>query len=247
MCFAQFAPLFLGELAMAKAIVGSMSELSGLLKDFFRQIDDGSLSLFNLREMLNHRNPFDYLVDINWRKVYEFLGMTAEYDEFAKTQADFNADKSLWTIPVVKGVTCNKVVEALKSRDVAFYLYANDLDKAVTENDRDPNRDGSYAIGFARKVEADEENKNLSADQLKEQNHKGITLLERLLLELGYFMATGQHLDARNITLCSGSRYSDGNVPYGHWNSGNRKVYVYWSNPVNRNVILRSRSAVSLA
>jgi hypothetical protein len=231
---------------MAKAIVGSMSKWSGLLKDFFRQIDDGSLTLFNLREMLNHRNPFDYLVDIDWRKVYEFLGMIAEYDEFAKTQDDFNGDKSLWIVPVIKGVACNKVVEALKKLDVEFYLYANDLDKTVTINDRDPNRDGSYAIGFIRTAEADEENKNLSANQLKERNHKGITLLERLLLELGYFMVTGQHLDAKNITLCTGSRYSDGDVPDVYWDYVNCEVYVDWCDPDDRYDGLRSRSAVSL-
>jgi hypothetical protein len=137
-------------------------------------------------------------------------------------------------------------VEALKGRDVAFYLCDEDLNKAVTINDRDPNRDGNYVIGFARTVEADEENKNLSANQLKEQNHKGITLLERLLLGLGYFLATGQHLDVKNITLCAGSRSSDGHVPYVGWDSSDRRVFVTWFYPDDHSVYLRSRSAVSL-
>jgi len=35
--------------------------------------------------------------------------------------------------------------------------------------------------------EADEENKNLSANQLKEQQFQGMTLMERLLYELIYW------------------------------------------------------------
>ncbi len=43
---------------MAKPAVGSMSEWSGVLKDFFRQIDDGSISLEEIKVFNEHRNPF---------------------------------------------------------------------------------------------------------------------------------------------------------------------------------------------
>jgi len=39
-------------------VVGSMSEWSGLLKDFFRQIDDGSVTREMLKEFNEHRNSF---------------------------------------------------------------------------------------------------------------------------------------------------------------------------------------------
>lgn len=44
---------------MAKPAVGSMSEWSGVLKDFFRQIDDGSISLEEVKAFNEHRNPFE--------------------------------------------------------------------------------------------------------------------------------------------------------------------------------------------
>ncbi len=44
---------------MKKEIVGSMSEWSGVLKDVFRQIDDGSLGIGHFQTLLEHRNPFD--------------------------------------------------------------------------------------------------------------------------------------------------------------------------------------------
>ena len=89
-------------------------------------------------------------------------------------------------------------------------------------------REGDYTVYFKNVQEADEENKNLSADDCKEKEIKGITLEERLLLEIEYFKKTGNHLDINNWTLCSGSRRSDGNVPYMHFDSDNQTVHVYW-------------------
>jgi hypothetical protein len=204
------------------------------------------------------RNPEDFaellqkfvfgnvLPVIDWQKVYTELGMGAEYADAARSLGVVKENSNLWVVPVVKGVTCNKVVAVLRKLEVDVYTYVDDLDTGVPTNDRDPNRDGSYSIAFSRTVEADEANKNLSASVLKDRGHKGITLLERLFLELGYFLATGKHLDQKNVTLCSGSRDSDGCVPLVDWNSDSREVYVFWGGPDGCYDGLRSRSAVSL-
>lgn len=181
------------------------------------------------------------LPPINPVKMYETLGMSAEYAEFIKTNP-IPENPNLWTLPVLQGLTCNKLVAAMKTLGAQFYLYADDLDKAVPTNDRDPNRDGSYIVSFARNFEADEENKNQSANSLAKAGHKGITLLERLLLGLGYFLATGKHLDESNWALCSGSRYGVGSVPHVYWDSDDRKVFVSWDFPGDRDSYLRSRS-----
>ncbi len=47
---------------MKNLVVGSMSEWSGMLKDFFRQIADGSITKERLEEFLAHRNPFEAAV-----------------------------------------------------------------------------------------------------------------------------------------------------------------------------------------
>ena len=181
--------------------------------------------------------------DIDWQKAYKVLGLEVEYAEFTKA-GGVKEDPNLWVVPVVKGVTCNKVVATLRNLKVNVYTYVDDLDNGVPTNDRDLSN-SSYAISFARAVEADEANKNLSANMLKKRDHKGITLLERLLLELGYFMATGKHLDERNATLCTGSRNSDGYIPYVYWSSVYRLVSVGCCSPGGRGGGLRSRSAVS--
>ncbi|MBU1159674.1 hypothetical protein KKD04_00640, partial [Patescibacteria group bacterium] len=106
-------------------------------------------------------------------------------------------------------------------------------------------KDNAYAIRVRNVVEADEEFKNLSANQLKEQNIPGITLEERLIYEIKFFKETGKHLDIQNITLCAGSRYVDGDVPYVRWSPSYGELRVLWYVPGPRNDYLCARQAVS--
>ena len=126
------------------------------------------------------------------------------------------------------------------------WRYANDLNIAVPsdKDERHPTKNGVYAVWFRDRPEADEELKDLSADMIMEQKLKTITLLERELFELVYFMETGDHLDEQNWTLCSGSRDSDGDVPSALWCGDEFKVC--WLYRGDRYPLLRSREAVSL-
>jgi len=222
-----------------KILVAGSNVSAPQLSDLFRQIGDGSINRFHLQAFLDRRNPFGIdSVMIDWKKVYHTLGM--EVDLSGK---DVN-DPDFWVVPVFKGVTMNKVVQALRDLDVNMYLYTDDLGKGVPINDRDPAK-GDYVVKFGKTIEADPELKDKSANTLAKEKVKGITLLERLLLELGYFMTTGNHLDVENITLCSGSRDSDGDVPCVYWSTVDRKVYVYWCGPSNALSGLRARAVVS--
>ena len=252
---------------MKREIVGSASEWTGVLKDLFRQMDDGSITLAHIQAFLEHRDPFvavdsSPLVAVNspppktsislvarplqtmsWQdattKAYKLLGLSKEHAEFAN---EFGVKEvpNQWVLPMVKGeergenesivykLTCNKVVAGLRKAGSQVYTRYEDLDKEVTKNDRDPNRDGSYAIMVKSNVEADEENKDKSANMLAREDHLGMTLMERLFLELVYFLATGSHLDEDCWTLCSGSRDSDDGVPCVHWYRDDRDILVDW-------------------
>ena len=148
-----------------------------------------------------------------------------------KTKQDY------WQIDIPKGLTLNKAIDDCKKLFLVWSYYGN-LDEGVTENDRTSEK--SYTVWVKKNVEADEENKNLSAGELKEKGHMGITLLERIVLEINYFKETGKHLDMDNITLCSGSRNRDGFVPRADWRG---KFHVDWDDATDRNSGLRSRSA----
>ena len=93
---------------MAKQVVGSMSDWSGVLKDFFRQIDNGSHTLETLRAFNEHRNPFeivhrtskwaDEIVAQARRKLKKFFGRYVQVDpvpsswtqEFLENAAKYN-------------------------------------------------------------------------------------------------------------------------------------------------------------
>lgn len=232
-------------MATQKVVVAGSDVTASQMKDFWRQVADGSVTRERFQAFLDHQDVSDgnQLSDINWQKVYEALGMSAEWERFSQTFTG-NKNSNLWSIPVLKGVTPNKVVKALRKLGVTVDLYCEDLDRAVPTNDRDPNN-GSYAISFRKTIEADPELASKSADDLKKEGTKGITLLERLLLELGYFLATGRHLDIENWTLCSGSRGSVGRVPYVLWDASLGRLDVFWHSADSRYSDLRSRSAVS--
>jgi len=188
------------------------------------------------------------LPDIDWLAVYKSYGMEAEYQEAMETLPKWS-DPSLWVVPVVaskdrkKVITCNNVVSVMRGSGVKFWLYYDDMDANIVHNDRDP-ANGSYLVGFRRTVEADEEFKNLSANMLAKQEHKGTTCLERLILGHGYYLATGQHLDVKCYTLCPGSRCRDGDVPGVHYSPCLALVNVDRYHPVDRLGGLRSRLAV---
>jgi len=145
-------------------------------------------------------------------------------------------NKDYWRIDIPKGLTLNQAIEDCKKL-FPVWTYYDDLDKEVAVNDRTSEK--AYTVWVKANIEADEENINLSADDLKEKGHRGITLLERLVLELNYFKETGKHLDIDGWTLCSGSRYRFGYVPCACWYG---EFYVNWYYADNRRPNRRSRS-----
>ena len=170
------------------------------------------------------------LPNIDWLATYDSFGMKAEYEEAMKTFSMWS-DPNLWIVPVIaspdckKVVTCNMVVAGMRKSGIKVWAYYDDIDARISHNDRDP-ANGSYAIGFRRAIEADEENHDLSANVLASRGHKGTTCLERELLGYGYYLTTRQHLDVKNITLCPGSRDRDGKVPSVSFYPGNGGVLV---------------------
>lgn len=173
-----------------------------------------------------------------WATFYrDYLGMEVDLSSVVIPAHRPGYDRVL-VIP--QGLTCNQVIAAMK-KHFSVYLYTNDLDRDVSTNERDP-KAGAYAIRVRDRVEADEELKNLSANQVKQLGLTTVTLLERLVYELKYYSETKSHLDVNNVTLCSGSRNSDGGVPRVSWSDG--ELCVSWCSSGSSNGSIRARSAV---
>ena len=146
-----------------------------------------------------------------------------------------------WLVIVLRGLTPEKVFAVFSRRCPA----AKYRDLNTGQHDR--NSDRTYAVSFRARVEADEELKGKSADDLAASNTPSITLLERLLLEVMYASKTaGRHLDLVHWTLCAGSRLPDGYVPRVIL-CGDGDVYVRDWLPSTASDALSTREAVRFA
>lgn len=152
--------------------------------------------------------------------------------------APVELQQDVWTLNVPAGMPIEKALAECKALFPVWRWTDKNLDELVT-SDRSPT--GAYTIKFKANVEADTEYADKSVEDIK--GLKSITLLERILLELQYFKATGKHLDEVNLTLCAGSRDSGGRVPSCYWRGG--WFFVSWCSVAARGPHLRARVAVS--
>jgi len=211
------------------------------LKEFFAQIENRRITKEKLQMFLRGETSEVNIEEQkeSWRIFYQkFFGTDIDFSSIRIPEKQPGFDR---LIVVAQGLTLNQVYGKC-AENFPCSRYIDDLDKAITQNDRNPIK-GSYAIWVRDRIKADEELKNLSANDLKKKNILGITLLEHLLYGLKYWVETGKHLDIQNWTLCAGSRDSGGGVPSGRW-YGDR-LGVSWDDPDYRYVGLRARAAVS--
>lgn len=148
-------------------------------------------------------------------------------------------DEFLWGV-VNPGLNFKEIVRGCRTKFKVWLENENMKSETVAKRPKTP-----YPVFFRDRVEADEEFKNKSALDLERQGANVITVEERLLLELWYFLKTSRHLDLENWTYCAGSRDACGNVPHVHWNSHHGEVHVSLWHPRDQSVPLRAREAVS--
>jgi len=179
------------------------------------------------------------------KEAYCLAGMEKEYNDFIQ-QFEVQEESGRLVAPMIKGLNLEKIVQAYQKAVVVLETYGVNLQEVVDpeKEQRDPSR-GSYIASVKDIVEADEENKNQSAVQRREQNCQDNTLLERLFFGLVYFLYTGKHLDVLFWTLCTGSRRRTGRVPGVDFNPACGRVCVDWYYPANHDDALRARSVVS--
>lgn len=231
-----------------RTAVGSMSEWSGILADLFRQIKDGSKTRDQLQAFLEGRNPFEVVASdstvatllSDWAKFYrEVFGI--ELDASRRISVPVKRDGFDRLLVMAQGMTPEWLYQKCQELFPSWKWTDDSLDEIV-KSDRTV-KDGAYAIWVRDRVEADEELKNLSANQLASQVVPGTTLEERLVYELKFWKESGKHLDIQSVTLCAGSRYRGGHVPRVDWCGGALKVSRCHTD--RREGSLRSRQAVS--
>ncbi|MBI4253057.1 hypothetical protein HY623_02675 [Candidatus Uhrbacteria bacterium] len=220
-----------GDEKMAKITTGQIAEL-------IAQSDAGRITRAMMARFL--RSPT--LLD-PWGEFYEKeFGLAVN---LAEKNIPPQPDQGKWRLLVIaSGVTIEGAYQQCKTAFGSWKYTETSLDEVIIQNERDTSN-GSYAIWVRDGAEADEELKNTSADQIAERGITTETLLECLIHNLAFFRETGKRLDVVNVTLCAGSRLSDGNVPSVDTRSDG-KLRVHWIRPGDALVHLRARQAVSL-
>jgi len=231
--------LFRVQASVNKMIVDGKRDPATVLRYFQRVVDDPDFIAVLDAPRISAVNfiPADGWV-AEWQRFYkEVFDLEADFAdvEIVPEQPGFG-----WVVMVARGLTLNQVWVKCGERFRAYSYVGDDLDKAIPTNDRTSAT--AYAKRFRGRVEADEENKNLSANALAKQKAQSITLLERLLLELWYHWRTSEHLDIESITLCAGSRDSDDDVPSVCWGGDEFCVGCYDLDGARGDI--RARSAV---
>ncbi len=225
---------------MKQKMIGDVpGNVLGMIADLAHKLQHGKISPEELALFLKRKNPFTQEVTTSiedWQSFYrEVFGQDVDFSELQipEKQEDFN-----WLIVVLAGLTPNKLFAKCQER-FASWCYTDDLDiiKSVRTADK------TYVAWVRDRIEADKENKNKSANDCEKEGITGSTLEERLILELFYHWRTGKHLDIQSVTLCSGSRSPDGDVPLVSFRVD--RVSVGCCIPGVADGGLRARSAVS--
>jgi len=195
---------------MKKQEVGGVpGNVLGMFADLALKLQNGVITPGQFGKFLKKQNPFDkvnsdYLkLLVNWQAFYHNLGINCDLSDIRIPDDPGGFGR---VIIMAQGITPQLAYD-LCAKNFPCWKYTNDsLDKIVTSERT--TKDGPYAIRIRDRIEADEELRNRSYNDLKKQGIIGITLEEREIYELKFFKETSKHLDIEKITLCSGSRLS---------------------------------------
>jgi hypothetical protein len=211
--------------------------LAGFITGFLVKI----LSIGQVLYFLGHKTELKQKLYQAFEVSDNHTAIRAEWQNFWKDQFGWNVDFSMVIIPpkpeigswrlliIPKGMTNNKMF-ARMGQLFKCWKYMDNLDVAVPPKKNARTTENHYAVWVHDGAEPDEEFLGKSVREVDSDMKIGMTLLERMTLELKYFVETGKHLDIKGGTRCSGSRYSGGGVPDVSWNPNDGTVFVYWSN-----------------
>jgi len=172
-----------------------------------------------------------------WSSFYgEVFGLNCFTSDFECLEIPTRPYGFGWLIIMREGLTAQSLLAKCQERFACEDESHDKLDtlKSVRIADR------RYALWVRDCIEADEENKDKSAKDCEHEGMKGITLEERLILELFYHWKTDNHLDIEDhSTLCTGSYYSNCYVPRVKFSNG--RVCILSEYPKNGSLSIRVR------
>lgn len=202
----------------AKALLQSKGVLSRKISDAFSEVFVATADEYTVQRTY-------------WEGIYStHYGIDADFSQVVVPKKPCDGKWRLVFMP--KGLIINQAAVAyqkvISDHDPKWELKqaVDDLDAAVTHNIRTQIAD--YAFWVCDEQEADKKLYAQATKQAIPHQSLGITVRERLVCGAVHFIETKRHLDEQNSTLCFGSRYSDGSIPYIYCNRDDYSVSVCW-------------------
>ncbi|PIQ68114.1 MAG: hypothetical protein COV91_05775 [Candidatus Taylorbacteria bacterium CG11_big_fil_rev_8_21_14_0_20_46_11] len=194
----------------------------GQSKDIRRQLREGALHTKHVQALIEHRPVSPETIDFNiifWTGLYAVVfEIDAKADLFKLNWPE--PDPNFWDVPMVKGITETRALNALKRwNKFPVGSYYDDPSSVIDlkNTERHPSR-GTYGVRFHADPEGDEDQKNISGNKHKKLGTKGNTSLEAEVLEPMFFLkSSGNHLNRSTVNHAIGGRFSDGDVPGTRW------------------------------
>ena len=164
-------------------------------------------------------------------------GSISDWKKFYRDVFRINVDLSGIKIPerttgfdrlivVIPQMTMRTLFEKCDQMFGVWKYFSGEIDDDFVQSERKAAK-GAYAIWVKDAIDSDEELKNISKKEFGAKAFYGMTLPERLLMELKFHNETGGHLDLNSATICSGSNFSSWKIPMVFWNG--EKMAIDWA------------------
>lgn len=215
--------------------IEKVGALAGFITEFLVKI----LSVAQIEYWLKNKTELKEKIREAFSVSDEYVKDREGWEKFYKTHFNWTVDFSGVIIPekptllgqwrllfIAQGMTMNLAWSRMVDLFRCWKSYDN-LDKEIKLNKQTSAK--HYAIWIRDGIEPDEEFRGQSTEDADPNMDIGMTFLEREILEIAYFSETSKHLDIEGVTFCSGSRYTDGDVPSFCWDTDDSRVgtYVY--------------------
>jgi len=160
-----------------------------------------------------------------WPRFWRAFGL--KYDHEALILPEYRTGFG-WSIvtPCLSEWPTSRLLHEVCGRMFPTWQFYDDgrLDKIISAQEPV----GVHVVLVRNGIEADEIHQAKSAVMIETAKIPAITIRQRQVLEARYYLETNEHLDISNTTICAGSRYAGGHVPYAYWHDVQFCVcYVY--------------------
>ncbi|MCE9628870.1 MAG: hypothetical protein K8Q91_02625 [Candidatus Vogelbacteria bacterium] len=196
---------------MSNMLGSPRANLFGLGLDFMNKLNTAAITPLQARRFLRREDPWVYPMDTDSQlnrvcSVYADFGVKIKPSSVIVPERKSGFERLL----VLPGGLLEENLIVILRQMFSVTIISADNERPlppVAKNNR--TAEETYGVWVRDSIEADPLLAGLPIKELKERGVNGMTLRERLVYELVYFSETGQHLDVKTKTLCSGSYHRD--------------------------------------